>query len=488
MPKTEIDYSNTIIYKITCKDINVKDVYVGHTTNFVQRKHAHKQSCINDKTANHKCKLYEVIRNNGGWENWQMEIINFFNCHDHYEARQKEQEYFILLHATLNSIEPMPKPKPKEIVINAKPIKEIFYCDVCDIQCETLKLFETHKETKKHKKNIDIDGINEMEVTKHAQNSHKLICELCDYSCSRKNDMLKHYSTVKHKLNADGSILEVKNSQIIYNCICGKKYLTHGGFWKHKQKCNMNNIVCLKDDTPSENVIISHNTSENIIISNNTNTNTNTNTNDISQLTNLVIEVVKNNSDFQKQMFEMCRNMQSSIITNCNNTTNNTTFNLQVFLNEYCKDAMNISEFIDSFDLQISDLENVGRLGYIEGMSNIIISKINELDVNKRPIHCSDLKREIIYIKDDDVWEREDANNTKFRKVVKKVTGKNIRKLSDWRNMYPDCMDIESEYNDIYMKLIKEAMGPNDTVDNETRIMKKVVKHVVIDKKMLQQP
>ena len=95
MPKTEIDYSNTIIYKITCKDSNVNDLYVGHTTNFVQRKHAHKQSCINDKSPNHKCKVYEVIRNNGGWDNWNMEIINFFNCYDHYEARQKEQEYFI---------------------------------------------------------------------------------------------------------------------------------------------------------------------------------------------------------------------------------------------------------------------------------------------------------------------------------------------------------------------------------------------------------
>ena len=110
MPKTVIDYSNTIIYKITCKDTNDPDVYVGHTTNFVQRKHAHKQSCINNKSPNYNCKLYEVIRNKGGWNNWKMEIINFFECKDHYEARKKEQEYFISLNATLNSIEPMPTP------------------------------------------------------------------------------------------------------------------------------------------------------------------------------------------------------------------------------------------------------------------------------------------------------------------------------------------------------------------------------------------
>jgi GIY-YIG catalytic domain len=113
MPKVVIDYSNTIIYKITCKDPNIKDVYVGHTTNFVQRKHAHKNSCSNENSSNYNCKLYQAIRNNGGWNNWNMEIVNFFNCNDHYEARKKEQEYFELLNATLNSIEPMPKPKFK---------------------------------------------------------------------------------------------------------------------------------------------------------------------------------------------------------------------------------------------------------------------------------------------------------------------------------------------------------------------------------------
>jgi hypothetical protein len=318
---------------------------------------------------------------------------------------------------------------------------------------------------------------------KRAKKEPTLVCILCDFKCCKPSSMNRHLSTDKHKHHAngnDGNVLLNKKSTEKYDCICGKKYNTYCGLWKHSKTCVSNKVVISSDivsintthDTPSENMIVpkyEH---------------------DISQLTNLVIDVVKNNSDFQKQMLEMCKNMQSTIIsnTNCNNnnnvsTTNN--FNLQVFLNEYCKDAMNISEFIESFDLQISDLENVGRLGYIEGMSNIIISKINNLEVNKRPIHCSDLKREIIYIKDDDVWNREDANNTKFRKVISKVTRKNIGMLSDWRNKYPDCMDIESDYNEIYLKLIKEAMGPDDSADNENRIMKKVVKHLVIDKKVL---
>jgi hypothetical protein len=313
-----------------------------------------------------------------------------------------------------------------------------------------------------------------MDNVQNAKNAKIFECEKCDFRCSKQSNYVKHTSTDKHKRIINGNEMVIQNAEQYCCDRCSSTYKYKSGLCRHVKKCQMSTEtelnICVTD-TPSENMIVpkyEH---------------------DISQLTNLVIEVVKNNSDFQKQMLEMCKSMQSNInMNNCNNnnsTTNN--FNLQVFLNEYCKDAMNISEFIDSFDLQISDLENVGRLGYIQGMSNIIINKINDLDVNKRPIHCSDLKREIIYIKDDDVWEREDADNTKFRRVIKKVTGKNIRKLSDWRNMYPDCMDIESEYNDIYMKLIKESMGPDDTSDNETKIMKKIVKHVVIDKKMIQQ-
>ena len=466
MPKLEIDYSNTIIYQIKCKDPTIKDLYIGHTTNFVQRKHAHKNNCTNTKTEQYKCKLYEFIRNNGGWSNWKMEIINFFNCRDHYEARQKEQEYFISLHATLNSVDPMPKPKTKKLVIKTKPTKKTFYCETCDIHYNTLKLFEKHSHSW------------EME-TQNPHLSLKYNCEICHTKTNNKKDFKKHLMTAKHQKGDAGDTGDaVGDVRKEYTCTkCNITYKSRNGLWKHNKKCLDKLIV------ESEQI---NNCTENMIIQ--VNSNSSSNSNDMTQLTNLVIEVVKNNSEFQKQMFDMCKNMQSTIISNSNcnnNTTNNTTFNLQVFLNEYCKDAMNISEFIESFDLQISDLENVGRLGYIEGMSNIIISKINELEVNKRPIHCSDLKREIIYIKEDDVWEREDTNNTKFRRVISKVTRKNIGKLSDWRNMYPDCMDIESDYNEIYLNLIKAAMGPNDTVDNETKIMKKVLKHLVIDKKAL---
>jgi hypothetical protein len=310
--------------------------------------------------------------------------------------------------------------------------------------------------------------------------AQKYLCENCDYTTSKRTDFSKHVLTRKH-IQLTNVNTEETGFVALHACsTCSKPYRSRVGLWKHTKTC-VNATEALdekteqneqEDDTPCENIVIYKYEK---------------NENDINQLTNLVIEVVKNNSEFQKQMLDMCKNMQANInMNNCNNNnTTNNNFNLQVFLNEYCKDAMNISEFVDSFDLELSDLENVGRVGYIEGISNIIINKIKDMEVNKRPIHCSDLKREIIYIKDDDVWEREDANNTKFRKVIKKVTGKNIGMLSGWQDKYPECMDIESDYNDIYIKLMQTAIGPTDTEGTEAKIMKKVLKHIVIDKKMI---
>jgi|688.fasta_scaffold104719_4 hypothetical protein len=255
MPKSEIDYSNTIIYKITCKDTNVKDVYVGHTTNFVQRKHAHKQSCINNKSANHKCKLYEVIRNNGGWDNWKMEIINFFQCHDHCEARQKEQEYFISLHATLNSIEPMskPKPKPKEIIVKVKKIKQHFHCSKCNVYCVNLQLFEKHNESKKHVKKSDITILTE----KYQKQSEKFHCEKCDFNTNKRRNYDLHITTRKHINNNkivtnDDDIIKNK----IHLCDCGKVYSHRQGLHFHKKTCaSQLKPVQKSSDNPTENII-----------------------------------------------------------------------------------------------------------------------------------------------------------------------------------------------------------------------------------------
>jgi len=245
MPKTEIDYSNTVIYKITCKDPLITDLYVGHTTNFVQRKHGHKQSCINEKSSNYNCKLYKTIRSNGGWDNWIMEIVAFFKCNDHYEARIKEQEFFTSLNATLNSLEPLPKPKPKPIEtpqLTKEIIKKIYFCETCNITLQNQHLLEVHNQTKKHCKRVM--GIETKKVT------DKFFCETCDYCTSRKSQYDRHLTTEKHMNQQMSTFVneKVQESSTIFECNCGKKYKDRTGLWKHKKKCSSNSETFDSDE------------------------------------------------------------------------------------------------------------------------------------------------------------------------------------------------------------------------------------------------
>jgi hypothetical protein len=449
---------------------------VGHTTNFVQRKHAHKQNCLNEKAANHTCKLYEVIRANGNWANWQMEIINFFNCADHYAARKKEQEYFIALNATLNSIEPLPKPKIALVpAIATKKPKQVFFCTTCNINCDSSNTFDTHTKTTKHKKlaqhtvllNSNVPNLN---VPK---NPPLFTCPNCDYNTTNKKDFKKHEETIKHKHKLNPNDTYLKNPIVIYQCKCGKKYKHNSTLSTHKKNCNYTTSLPQIIPLPS----------------------------DVNFLTNLVLEVVKNNNElqkqtsevhkqnaelqkqnqeFQKQMMEVCKNGNTTIN---NSNSNNKTFNLQVFLNEKCKDAMNIMDFVNSMTLELSDLEDVGNLGYVEGISKIMIRKLNEMDVYKRPIHCSDAKREIMYVRDENVWSKENSTYDKLRKAIKHVSHKNSCLLGPWSKAYPDCMNNQHRLNDVYIQLIGQAMGGRaEFVDSENKIMKKIAKSVLIDK------
>jgi hypothetical protein len=444
MPKNEIDYSNTIIYKITCKNKTITDVYVGHTTNFVQRKHAHKQNCINNKTTNYRCKLYEVIRANGGWPNWKMEIINFFKCADHYDARKKEQEYFVALGATLNSIEPLPAPK----LLIATAAKPELFCKTCRITCDTLQTFNNHLKTKKHQKKIN----NE----EKEKNAVKFVCDKCDFICCKQSNYANHLDTRKHKNLIKPNIYNSKNAPKIYECSACKKIYKHASTLSaHRKKCINEAIVAAsKPNTPEE----------------------------MHSLSLLVVELVKTNTEMQKQMIELCNKIQP---TTNNSYTNihNKTFNMQFFLNETCKDAMNIMDFVNSMTLEFADLEDVGKLGYVEGISNIIIRKLNELDVHKRPIHCSDAKREIMYVKDDDVWEKENGTYDRIRKAIKYITKKNGDLMLPWSKEHPSCMNTSHPLNDIYIQIMGQSMGGKESfVESENKIMKKIAKAVLINK------
>ena len=204
----------------------------------------------------------------------------------------------------------------------------------------------------------------------------------------------------------------------------------------------------------------------------------------------LIMMLVKENSEFKNMMMEQQTLMMEVIKNGTHNTMINTTnshnkaFNLNFFLNETCKNAMNITEFVDSINLQLCDLEKVGEIGYVEGISNIIIKNLNALDETKRPLHCTDKKRETIYIKNEGQWEKEDDNKSKLKKLITKVSNKNIKLISQFREKYPECKKSESSISDKYNKMIIEAMGgPGDNnLEKEEKIIRNIAKEVTINK------
>ena len=302
-----------------------------------------------------------------------------------------------------------------------------------------------------------------MVTKKYPDNTAKgYSCEYCHYYCSKNSEYIKHLLTRKHIGNAAGNI---KISSSVYSCnICNKVYKSRKGLWGHNKVC----------------VAIIDNANENI-----KNTIYNSDA-EVKSLSTLVIELIKSNHELQKQMLEVCKN--SNTTNNINNHhSNNKTFNLNLFLNEQCKDAMNIMDFVDTFQLQFADLERIGEVGYVEGISNLIIEKLNGMDIYKRPIHCSDAKREIMYVKDKDVWEKENENNDKIRLAIKHITKKNSDMIGSWAAKHPGVHNSEHKLNDKFQEIIMEAMGGknNKTMkEGEAKIIKKISKMVLIDKNM----
>ena len=290
----------------------------------------------------------------------------------------------------------------------------------------------------------------------------KYVCENCHVNTNSKKDYTKHLATRKHinvyKCLQEGEKIPPKK----FVCDCGKEY-------KYRQSLCVHRKECIFNKPNNDNTIIKIENHEKPEKSET----------EIKMLTNLVLELVKSNQDLQKQMLDVCKN-SNTVITNNNH---NKTFNMQIFLNEQCKDAMNIMDFVNSMTLELSDLEDVGKLGYVEGISNIIIRKLNALDIYKRPIHCSDAKREIMFVKDENVWEKENSTYDKLRKAIKRVTYKNSAMLVPWSQEHPQCMNNQHHLNDVYVQMMGQAMGGKESfLESENKIMKKIAKAVLIDK------
>jgi hypothetical protein len=284
------------------------------------------------------------------------------------------------------------------------------------------------------------------------KNDKKYNCQYCDYNTCKKTDYVRHLATDKHKKRQNGSVMVEKDSDFttknekIYKCKCGKIYKYDSGYYRHKKNCELNDIGIT--DKELIQILIQQN----------------------QKLMNIVEHGTHNTTN------------------NNNNTTNNIdnkTFNLNFFLNETCKDAMNISEFVSSIKVSLQDLENTGKQGYIQGISNIILKNLNNLEQSFRPIHCSDSKREVFYIKENNEWQKEKEENPILTKAIKVIANENIKQIQHWRNKYPDCMDYDSKKNNMYLKIVSNSMNgctEEEGTKNIHRIISNIAKEVTIDK------
>jgi hypothetical protein len=294
-------------------------------------------------------------------------------------------------------------------------------------------------------------------------------CEACDFKCSKTSNWTAHVSTRKHKMVINGNS---KNAEQKLQCLCGKIFCFPSGLSRHRKGCI--------DFVSSEKTDIS----------------------DAPQTalmnTEIISEILKQNNEFKTLLLEQQNKIMeqntkimemakpTNVITH--NTTNNTQFNLNVFLNETCKDALNMMEFVNNLKLEIKDLENVGHNGYIEGITNIIMKNLNTIEVSKRPIHCTDLKRETMYIKDDDKWNKDNAEKSKLKKLIGRVADRNLLQLQQWREMNPECLNPEHQKYDFCIDMYRNALGGYGEEEQnkfDDKIIRNVAKHVLVDKNIL---
>jgi hypothetical protein len=300
-----------------------------------------------------------------------------------------------------------------------------------------------------------------MQANKNMQNIPLVFyCDNCDYKCYKKSCWNQHLLTQKHS-NANEKLIQANKK---YACEkCSKNFKHQSSYCRHKKKCFEHDENDENDESDESEYSISEPTEK-----------------------ELILMLIKQNTQLIEQNASLVKNGVNNSYShnNNNNNSNNKTFNLQVFLNETCKDAMNITDFVNSIQLQLSDLEKVSEIGYTQGISNIIINNLNELDVTQRPVHCADKKREVIYIKDEDKWEKENEDKMKMRKAIRRVADKNSDLLKKFQELHPDCMQYHSKYGDKYNKMMYEAYGGkgDNYTEKENKIIRNIAKNVVIDK------
>jgi hypothetical protein len=317
-----------------------------------------------------------------------------------------------------------------------------YCCEICNYITVRRSNYNSHLLTAKHKSATAINNIKQ-------KTSPTYCCEICDYITVRKSNYNSHLLSVKHKTATNGN-----TTSNTHTCeICNKIYKDRTGLWRHKQICVSNSVVKPIEVSEKDELIMT-------LLKQNTEQN-------------------RMNAELHAKVIELCKN---GIMNNSNNTTNhNKTFNLQIFLNETCKDAVNLEDFAKAVVLQLSDLDKIGEIGFVDGMTNIIETRLKSLDVNKRPIHCTDAKREVFYVKDNDKWGK-DKNNEKMRRLILRMDRKLAPLLMAFDQNHKN-KGYANDYEDIKHQQMKcEILGGADDTKNADAIIRRISKKILIDK------
>ena len=368
----------------------------------------------------------------------------------------------------------------------------LLHCEICDYYTYNKSDFNKHKTTRKHNSKTNNYTLASLGNEKSSVNSSNYICGCCNYTTIIKCNYDKHLLSEKHKKKCSIIINDKQEETAETNHICNqcnKEYMNYNALWKHKKKCVINkteteplqntftpiNVLTpelfmevLKESKELQNVLIEQN----------------------KELQNKLLEkenqLLEQNKELQNQIIELSKNQQVINNNNTTNNTNNNQFNLQFFLNETCKDAMNIADFVNSLKLTTHDFETTGRLGFIDGISRIFIKELKKLEKEKLPIHCTDLKRETVYIKDNDVWEKENEEKQKLKWTIDKIAQLNLNQNQNWQEKFPECRKNNTRENEKFTTMALVALGGRGKEEENKfreKIMKNVLKEVVLDKK-----
>jgi hypothetical protein len=311
---------------------------------------------------------------------------------------------------------------------------------------------------------------------------YKFYCEICEYGCSKKGDFNKHIKSIKH--NAIRATTNATSNILI--CKCGKDYKHSSSFYRHKQRCTHNNktneiqydevqhpVVDPTSEASTVLRLLKQNEEFKQLMAEQYNIMTEQ-YNVMTERHNENVALQQKNQELNQQLIAALKDGNGTVINNTNNNTNNNHFNLNFFLNDTCKDAMNISDFLGNLDVQIEEIEYIGNHGYVTGMTKMIMERLKGMDITKRPIHCTDIKRETMYIKDNDEWSKDTDELTKLRRILHCIIMSNYRTVPKWKTAHPDCEEADSrDYNFCY-NMMRLILG--DLEDEQVKLDNKIIK------------